>query len=79
MDSRDKAIEELKKQLARTRAELGPEGVEQLQKMMKTASAAPDTVPYDRAAALRALSLFIKNHKNRELLEEQLVALLNKD
>lgn len=76
MDSRDKAIEELKKQLARARAQLGPEGVERLQKMMRGVK--EDSIPYDREAALSALKLFLKNHKDREGLEKKLLELLRR-
>lgn len=83
MDSKQKAIEALKKQIQLSKERLGPEGIKQLQEMAKkglmpgTAPAAkasipPGSVPYDKKAALEAFQLFLKNHGDPAEFERRL-------
>lgn len=76
MDSRQKAIEELKKQIKLGRERLGPEGIKKLEALAKTVKPS-GTVPYDKKAAARALEIFLKNHKNAKDFEKRLRAFLS--
>ncbi len=84
---RQKAIEELQKQIKLGRERLGPEGIKELEKLAKNMQApvakAP-TVPkgsvaYDKKAALKAFELFIKNHGDPREFERRLLEMLNKN
>jgi hypothetical protein len=89
MDSRQKAIEELKKQTRLARERLGPEGVKELEKlakaMQKPKSKAPPApkapegmIPYDKKAAAKAFEIFLKNHGDPKEFEKRLRELLKK-
>lgn len=82
MDSRQKAIEELKKQIKLGRERLGPEGIKQLQNIAKTTQkpkpVSPDMVPYDRKSALKAFEMFLKNHGNPKEFERRLREMISK-
>ena len=83
MDSKKKAIEELKKQIKLGRERLGPEGVRELEKLAKTIqrpkpAAPPGMVPYDKQSALKAFELFLQNHGDPREFEKRLLALLKK-
>jgi hypothetical protein len=86
MDKKKKAIEELQKQIKLGRERLGPEGVRELEKLAqnlkapKTGSALPpDSVPYDKKAAMAAFQFFLKNHGDPEEFERRLKAMINKE
>lgn len=81
MDSRKKAIEELKKQIKLGRERLGPEGIKQLEQLVKSGQkikTAPDMVPYDKTSALEAFKIFLKNHGNPALFEKKLREMMKK-
>jgi hypothetical protein len=88
MNSKQKAIEELKKQRQLARERLGPEGVKKLEKLAKGLSSPqkaakspavpPGFVPYDKKSALEAFQLFIKNHGNPAEFERRLREMINK-
>lgn len=82
MTPRQKAIEELQKQIKLGRERLGPDGVRQLEKLakgiQKPKPAAPSTVPYDKKAAAKALEIFLKNHSNAKDFEKKLLEFLKK-
>ena len=70
MDKRQKAIEELKKQIKLGRERLGPEALKELERLAKgiqkpkSAPLPPGVVPYDRKAAAQVFEIFLKNHRN---------------
>jgi hypothetical protein len=79
MNKREKAIQELKKQMYLARERLGPEGVKELENLAKglykpkAATATPPAmVPYDKKAALSALEIFLKNHGDPKTFEKRL-------
>jgi len=86
MNSRQKAIEELKKQIELGKERLGPEGVKELQRMAKGIQAPSsvstnipeDSVPYDKETALKALELYLQNHGDPERLRKQILEMVNK-
>lgn len=93
MDKRQQAIAELKRQMHLARERLGPEGIKALENLAraqqqgmkqasfqppKPAAPPPGMVPYDRAAAARALEIFLNNHGDPEGFEKKLRALLKK-
>lgn len=91
MSKREKAIEELKKQIKLGRERLGPEGIKELEKlakgMQKPKPAAPKQeslklppghIPYDKEAAMRAFQMFLENHGDPKEFEKRLLALLKK-
>lgn len=87
MDKKQKAIEELKKQRQLARERLGPEGVKQLEKMAKglgqpqtagNPAVPPGSVAYDKAAALQAFQMFLKNHGDPAEFERRLKEFLKK-
>ena len=88
MDSRQKAIEELKKQTRLARERLGPEGLKELKKLAKgiqkpkpkpkTPAIPEGMIPYDKKAAAKALEIFLKNHGDPREFEKRLRELLKK-
>lgn len=82
MTEREKAIETLKKLIAEQKARIDPAI------LAKAAAAAQgkaakrgeeDTVPYDRAAAAKAIELFMQNHGNAADFKEKLMRFLLKN
>lgn len=93
MDTRQQAIAELKRQMQLAKERLGPEGIKALESLAraqqqgqkhaapppsKPMTPPPGMVPYDRAAAARALEIFLNNHGDPEGFEQKLRALLKK-
>jgi hypothetical protein len=84
MDKKQKAIEELKRQRQLARERLGPEGVKELEQLAKglqkakTAAIPPNSVPYDKKAALAAFQLFLENHGDPKEFERRLREMINK-
>jgi hypothetical protein len=91
MGDRQKAIQELRKQMFLARQRLGPEGLKELEKLAKSmqdpkaappppsaTALPPGMVPYDKEAALAALELFIKNHGDPKEFEKRLLEMIKK-
>ena len=81
MDPRQKAIEELKKQIAAQRARIDPEVLEKahkaaLQSQKPKAQREAGMVPFDREAATRAVAQFVQNSEDPAALASQLRDLL---
>lgn len=79
MTSREKAIEELKKQMAEQRQRLDPRLLEIAGKaaaLKQEGRAKKNMVPYDRDRAAEAVSLFLQGHDDRHNFEQRLKALL---
>lgn len=73
MDSKQKAINDLKKQMLISKQQLGPEGLKALQDMAR------NMVPserYDKEAAMKAFELFLANHGDPAEFERRLRALI---
>lgn len=80
MSGRDKAIEELKKQIAAQRDRLDPKVLKAAERAAKTQQEGrthKDMVPYDRDSAQAAVALFLQNHDDPRKLEQRLKALLS--
>jgi len=67
MNSKQKAIKELKKQIRMERERIGPNGIKELEKLAKNIikpeqmDALPaGMVPYDKKAAIKAFEIFFK-------------------
>jgi len=78
MGSREKAIEELKKQMARQRERIDPKLLQAAQKaatLKQEGRAKKDMVPYDREAAAEAVARFLHSHADKDF-EQRLRALL---
>ena len=86
MDKRQKAIEELKKQIQIQRERLGPEGIKELEnlakgmqgKIKRKPELPPGMVPYDKASAMKAFELFLKNHGDPKEFERRLLDMIKK-
>lgn len=85
MDSKQKAIEELKKQRELARERLGPEGLKKLEQLakgltqvQKAPMSPPGTVPYDKKSAMEAFRLFLENHGDPEEFERRLKEMISK-
>ena len=86
MDKKQQAIEELKKQIKLGRERLGPEGIKELEKLAKgirpkksTPPALPEgSVPYDKAAAMKAFKMFLDNHGDPAEFERRLLEMIKK-
>ncbi|MFH1157769.1 MAG: hypothetical protein V1721_02630 [Pseudomonadota bacterium] len=85
MNSREKAIEDLKKQIRLGRERLGPEGIRELEKLARnivkprpTGALPAGMVPYDKKAAAKAFELFLKNHGDPEEFEKRLREMIRK-
>ena len=85
MNSRKKAIENLKKQIKLERERLGPEGIKELEKLAKNIIRPKQinmlhdkTIPYDKKSALKAFELFLKNHGDPEEFERRLREMIKK-
>jgi hypothetical protein len=77
MDSRDRAISELMRLMREQRARLDPRVLKEARDALHArAGISDDSVPYDRAAALKAVSLFLGAHEDRAAFEKRLAALL---
>ena len=81
MSSRDKAIETLKKLIREQKSRIDPKVLESAAKAAdrKSATVPPSTVPYDKAAAGKAVELFLKNHGDAQGFKEKLLQLLKKN
>lgn len=79
MSDKDQAIEELQRQMAKAREELGPERIAELKKMMQGNQAIKDSdlVAYDKETALKALEIFIESHGDPEWLRQQILNKVN--
>lgn len=78
MGTRDKAIEELKKQMALQKERIDPKLLQAARKaanLKQEGRAKKDMVPYDREAAADAVALFLHNHADKDF-EQRLRALL---
>ena len=85
MNSKQKAIEELKKQIRLGRERLGPEGIKELEKLAKNIikpkqieTLPVGMVPYDKKAAIKAFEIFLKNHGDPEEFERRLRKMIRK-
>ncbi len=80
---RQKALEELQQQVRTQRARLDPAVLARVAKTLGEAAApaagtAPNSVPYDRAAATRAIELFIATHKDKADFKARLFTFIQK-
>jgi len=81
MDPREKAIAELKRQMAEQRARIDPEVLKKAQKAAAQSQKPPaqrqaDMVPFDREAAARVVQKFLENHEDPEAVARQLKDML---
>lgn len=84
MDAREKAIAELKRQMAEQRARIDPEVLKKAQKAAAQSQKPPaqrkaDMVPFDREAAARVVKKFLENHDDPEALARALKDRLRDD
>ncbi len=81
MGNKDQAIQELQRQMAKAREELGPERVKELKKMMQGNQSIKDSdlVAYDKETAMKALEIFIQNHGDPEWLRQQILNKVSQD
>ncbi|MCK4945921.1 MAG: hypothetical protein KAS59_06630 [Alphaproteobacteria bacterium] len=85
MNSKQKAIENLKKQIRLERERLGPDGIKELEKLAKNIikpervdTLPAGMVPYDKKAAIKAFEIFLKNHGDPEEFERRLREMIRK-
>lgn len=81
-NSREAALQELKRQIAAQRQKLDPKVLKLAAQAAALAQTAPDKraeglVPYDRSAAAETIRLFLQNHPDATGFEKELLALLN--
>lgn len=79
MDKKQKAVEELKRQMRARKAEIDPKVLAVAQRAVKAAAGDGKTVPYDRAAAAKAVELFITNHPEQERFRDALLDFIGKN
>lgn len=80
MDKQQK-IEQLKALIRKERARLDPAVLEKAAAAARTSAGKEDLsglVPYDRAAAARAIEIFLKDHPDAARFEKGLAAFLRK-
>jgi hypothetical protein len=80
-DSRKKALEALKKQIAEQRARIDPEVLRRTREAIaaQNTAPAPETVPYDKGQAQAAVELFLKSHTDAKSFGVKLAALIRKE
>ena len=78
MDSREKALEELKRRIEEQKARVDPRLLRLAEKAARAGVQDGETRPYDRAAAVRAVEIFLEEHRDRKGFERKLAALIFK-
>ncbi len=79
MNSREKALEELKRHIEEQRARVDPEVLKQAAEAAQSQLASQGaSVPYDRKAAAKAVELFLKSHRDPKDLERLIAAIMAK-
>lgn len=80
MDKRQKAIEELQKQIREQRSKLDPKLLKIAEKALRAAgTGGKDHIPYDRKSATAAVELFLTGHKDAEGFKRRLLEMLGKN
>ena len=90
MEDRQKAIEELQKQIKLGRERLGPKGLKELERLSQGLTpkggvnykspeeCMDEMIPYDKETALKALEIYLENHGDPEALQQKILELANK-
>lgn len=80
MDSREKALQELKKRIREQKARVDPRLLK-LAEQAALSRARPESasVPYDREAAEKAIAFFLETHEDRKGFEHRLVEFIMKN
>ena len=81
---KDKALEELKRQIATQKSRLPPDVLEKAARALQGKQPSPTTtpagsVPYDRAAAAKAIELFLSQHDDAKTFQKRLLERLKKE
>lgn len=78
VDSRQKAIDALKKQIREQRTRLDPKLLKLAEHAIAAAMKIGDTVPYDRKTAEAAIETFLKNHPDAKGFRARLLDMIRK-
>lgn len=83
MDKRQKALDALKEQIRRQRAEIDPAVLQKAQKAAESKNSdpilKPETVTYDKKSAQKAIEIFLSDHADQEKFVKQLSLFLEKN
>lgn len=75
---RESALAELRQQISQTKSQLDPQLLEKMAALMGGQMAKGGKVPYDRAAAAKAVELFLSSHGDEKGLRQRLLAFIQK-
>ena len=78
MTSREKALNELKRRIEEQKARVDPKLLKLAEKAALSGAKSGETTPYDRAAAVEAVEIFLEEHKDRKGFERRLAELIFK-
>lgn len=79
MNSREKALEELKRRIEEQKARVDPMLLKRAERAAMSGVKDGPTAPYDRAAAVRAIEIFLGEHRDRAGFERRLAELIFKN
>jgi hypothetical protein len=79
MNSREKALEELKRRIEEQKARIDPRLLRQAEKAALSGAKAPQAAAYDRTTAIRAIEIFLEEHGDREGFERRLAEFIFKN
>jgi hypothetical protein len=79
MNNREKALEELKRRIEEQKARVDPEVLRRAAEVAESHMQRHDSsVPYDRKAAIKAVELFLKSHRDPKDIERLIAAIVAK-
>ncbi|MEZ0261777.1 MAG: hypothetical protein ACAH80_12260 [Alphaproteobacteria bacterium] len=78
-DTREKALDVLKKQIREQKKRIDPAVLARAQEALAAKGAAAASVPYDRETARAAVEIFLKDHADAEGFSRKLAKKLHQD
>ena len=75
---RESALAELKRQIVQTKSRLDPHLLEKMAALTRGGKPKDGPVPYDRAAAAKAVEIFLSTHGDEKGLRQRLLAFIQK-
>ncbi|TAL35522.1 MAG: hypothetical protein EPN97_07025 [Alphaproteobacteria bacterium] len=79
MNSREKALEELRRRIEEQKARVDPKLLRRAAEVALSGTKSGQAAPSDRAAAIRVVEIFLEEHKDREGFERRLAELIFKN
>ncbi len=75
---RENALAELKRQIVQTKSRLDPSLLEKMAALAAASAKQGGKAPYDRAAAAKAVELFLSSHGDEKGLRQRLLSFIQK-